>query len=126
MTKFGFTRNKADHGVYVKGKGKDWISVALYVDDLLIISANDSEVSKVKKCLSSVFKMKDLGLVEYFLGMKFTKLKLATISTNPSTLKRFWKFLEWLIAILQKHLWLEIGIWIMIKVSLWMKLCIAV
>ena len=42
---------------------------------LLIISANDSEVSKVKKCLSSVFKMKDLGLVEYFLGMKFTKTK---------------------------------------------------
>ena len=75
LTKFGFTRNKADHGVYVKGKGKDWISVALYVDDLLIISANDSEVEKVKKCLSSVFKMKDLGLVEYFLGMKFTKTK---------------------------------------------------
>jgi hypothetical protein len=73
LTKFGFTRNKADHGVYVKGNNKDWIAVALYVDDLLIISANNSEINEVKNCLSSMFKMKDLGLVEYFLGMKFTK-----------------------------------------------------
>jgi hypothetical protein len=73
LTKFGFTRNKADHGVYVKGSNKDWIAVALYVDDLFIISADNSEISKVKKCLSSMFKMKDPGLVEYSLGMKFTK-----------------------------------------------------
>jgi hypothetical protein len=75
LTKFGFTRNKADHGVYVKGSNKDWIAVVLYVDDLLIISANNIEITKVKNCLSSMFKMKDLGLVEYFLGMKFTKTK---------------------------------------------------
>lgn len=69
----GFTRNRADHGMYAMGSGQSWIAIALYVDDLLTVSADKALTSKVKSQPSSVFKMKDLGLLEYFLGVKFKR-----------------------------------------------------
>lgn len=73
LKNIGFKRNRADHGMYVRGTGNSWIAVALYVDDLLVVSADKNLLSTVKSQLASVFKMKDLGPVEYYLGMKITK-----------------------------------------------------
>ncbi|VVT58406.1 uncharacterized protein SAPINGB_P006190 [Magnusiomyces paraingens] len=70
LVKLGFIRNESDYGVYTKGSGSTMVIIALYVDDLLI-SGNSSEViAKTKSSLSSMFKMKDLGPVEQFLGMR--------------------------------------------------------
>ncbi|VVT54835.1 uncharacterized protein SAPINGB_P004286 [Magnusiomyces paraingens] len=70
LVKLGFIRNESDYGVYTKGSGSTMVIIALYVDDLLI-SGNSSEViAKTKSFLSSMFKMKDLGPVEQFLGMR--------------------------------------------------------
>lgn len=44
--------------------------VTLYVDDFLIFSNNVLETDKLKAALSSEFKMKDLGCVRKYLGMR--------------------------------------------------------
>mgnify|MGYP001581779712 CR=1 FL=1 len=46
------------------------VLVALYVDDLLFLSNNMALINQAKMLLNSSFKMKDLGLVNKFLGMK--------------------------------------------------------
>ncbi|TID16750.1 hypothetical protein CANINC_004107, partial [Pichia inconspicua] len=66
----GFNRSMAEFGVYSKVVEGKAVLVALYVDDLLIISNDSSNIKDVKFALSSHFQMKDLGLVSTFLGMQ--------------------------------------------------------
>lgn len=47
----------------------------LYVDDIIITSSSDGFVCKLIATLSSNFKMKDLGLLSYFLGISFSRTK---------------------------------------------------
>src|SRR5437667_7745577 len=44
--------------------------IALYIDDLLIISENDDDLVEVKRRLMEKFEMKDLGVARKFLGME--------------------------------------------------------
>ncbi len=46
------------------------IFLALYIDDLFIISKELWVMNKVKNLLSQEFEMKDLGEMEYYLGIK--------------------------------------------------------
>ena len=66
----GFVQIKSDTATYTKGKGTKQVVLALYVDDMLIMSASEEEVGAVKKELSTEYKMKDLGEVDVILGMR--------------------------------------------------------
>ncbi|GKA53497.1 cysteine-rich receptor-like protein kinase 8 [Tanacetum coccineum] len=44
--------------------------VLVYVDDLLITSNDEAQIYSIKSQLSSVFHMKDLGDISYFLGLE--------------------------------------------------------
>lgn len=46
------------------------IILCLYVDDLLITSAYEAEIRRVKSKLMQEFEMFDLGNLSYFLGME--------------------------------------------------------
>lgn len=41
----------------------------IYVDDMLIVSKNMSEIIRLKTQLSGEFEMKDLGVAKKILGM---------------------------------------------------------
>ncbi len=47
--------------------------IAFYVDHLIISSSNDKIFDKLKTQLQSSFQMKDLGNVNYCLGMNFSQ-----------------------------------------------------
>ena len=70
LKKIGFTRCGYDHCCYVLKKGKDFIIILVYVDDLLHISNSDTMVSEYKENMKKRFSMKDLGKLEYILGMR--------------------------------------------------------
>ena len=59
--------------VYSKMFGNDCVIICLYVDDMLIFSANIDSINKTKEFLSSKFEMKDLGEVDVILGVKAIK-----------------------------------------------------
>jgi hypothetical protein len=70
IKKFGFKENIEDNCVYVKfNKGK-FISLILYVDDILLASNDVRLIQETKDIFSSNFDMKDLGEASYVLGIQ--------------------------------------------------------
>lgn len=67
MEKTGFNRSTADPCVYIRNLDKLTI-VAVYVDDLIILTETEEEIQEVKRSLSYQFKMKDMGRLHYCLG----------------------------------------------------------
>eukprot|EP00253_Pinus_taeda_P028274 PITA_28274 len=69
LMKLGFTRSEADPNLYFKVIDDKPLILVLYVDDLFLTSA-DPLIHECKRELASEFKMKDLGLMHYFLGLE--------------------------------------------------------
>ena len=66
----GFKRSEADHTLFTHQSPRGIVVVLVYVDDL-IISGNDKEgILETKTYLKTVFDIKDLGELKYFLGIE--------------------------------------------------------
>eukprot|EP00253_Pinus_taeda_P025913 PITA_25913 len=69
ITRLGFTKSEVDVNFYhIMVEGKNLI-IVLYVDDL-ILTGDDQLIISCKEDLAREFKMKDMGLMHYFLGME--------------------------------------------------------
>ena len=64
-----FIQNPADHCVYMKQNER--LLIVSWVDNLIIAADKVISLSNVKKMLMSEFKMKDLGKLNYFIGIDF-------------------------------------------------------
>ena len=57
--------------VYIKTQGKyDLLIVSLYVDDLIYTGNNKEMIQAIKEDMMKTFKITDLGLMYYFLGIE--------------------------------------------------------
>ena len=70
LKKVGFQRSESNDTLYVRQQGKYLVILVMYVDDLIITSNHDDQIAQVKKELHVGFKMKDLGLLHYYLGVE--------------------------------------------------------
>lgn len=66
----GFEQSKCDYSLYVKSNGDLFFALLVYVDDIIITGNNNSEIDKVKDFLRSKFQIKDLRMLNYFLGIE--------------------------------------------------------
>ncbi|KAJ0435793.1 putative RNA-directed DNA polymerase [Helianthus annuus] len=66
----GFVQSMCDHSLFIKSTDSVFIVLLVYVDDIVITGNNETEISKVKKFLSEIFLIKDLGVLKYFLGIE--------------------------------------------------------
>ena len=64
-----FTKSDADPNLYFIVIGEEPLILVLYVDDLVITGA-ERLIEGYKRDLASEFKMKDIGLMHYFLGLE--------------------------------------------------------
>ena len=80
MIKIGFNRIKSEPYVYIKlNKEKEIVCIlSVYVNDILIAGTNQ-EINKVKQSIQRKFNIKDIGDVEFVIGIKFTKTLSAYI-----------------------------------------------
>ena len=69
MTRLRFTKSKVDSNLYYKVEADRIMILLLYVDDLFFIG-KDKIINECKKNLATEFKMKDLGMMHYFLGLE--------------------------------------------------------
>ena len=65
----GFTKSKADSNLYYKAMDGDQVILLLYVDDLFL-TGEEKLILDSKRKLTAKFKMKDLDMMHYFLGLE--------------------------------------------------------
>jgi len=74
MKSFNFEKNIADDSVYIKHIQNDLkIIVAVYVDDLIILSNNLKEIEVFKREIKKLYNVKDLGELSLILGMRWKR-----------------------------------------------------
>ncbi|GKA60331.1 ribonuclease H-like domain-containing protein [Tanacetum coccineum] len=66
----GFSQSKSDYSLYTKSDKGVFLALLVYVDDIIITGNNISEIEKFKVFLKSIFMIKDLGKLKYFLGIE--------------------------------------------------------
>ena len=71
FTQEGFVQSLADPCVYVKGTETGRVIAIVWVDDIIISGSNTAVLKGVKESLMKRFKMKDLGVLSWFLGIQF-------------------------------------------------------
>ena len=95
MHRIGLKRCEADHCYYVKSFDNSYITLLLYVNDMLIAGSSIEEINNLKKQLSKQFVMKDLGVAKQILGMRIIRdksnvtLKLSQSKYVKKVLSRF-------------------------------------
>ncbi|KAJ0805682.1 putative RNA-directed DNA polymerase [Helianthus annuus] len=75
MGRVGYKRCDNDHCCYIKKFKGSYIILLLYVDDMLIVGSDMSEIKKLKKQISEEFEMKDFGAANQILGMSIFRNK---------------------------------------------------
>ena len=66
----GYQQSKYDYSLFINKSSTDTTLVAIYVDDIMITGSNTSEISHLKQQLNTLFGIKDLGQLHYFLGLE--------------------------------------------------------
>ncbi|KAK9064691.1 hypothetical protein SSX86_016073 [Deinandra increscens subsp. villosa] len=72
----GFVQSLCDTSMFVKITSDSFVVLLVYVDDMIITGNNDKEIEKVKLFLKSKFRIKDLGLLKFFLGIEVIRDKV--------------------------------------------------
>ena len=69
----GFQASFADSSLFIFQSKSTIIYLLLYVDDIILIGNNSKHVSSLVVALNSVFELKDLGDLNYFLGVQISR-----------------------------------------------------
>ncbi|CAM8986162.1 unnamed protein product [Rhodiola kirilowii] len=70
---FGFQRSLNDYSLFTMKKCEDFLILLVYVDDVVITGTSSLLISEVKKYIHDTFRIKDLGLLKYFLGLEVAR-----------------------------------------------------
>ena len=70
----GFKQVTSDPCVYTDSKEEKFF-IAVYVDDIILAGKTDERMTKVKRSIGEKFKVKDMGELHHFLGVKVVQKK---------------------------------------------------
>ncbi|SGY38242.1 BQ5605_C003g01985 [Microbotryum silenes-dioicae] len=82
LSALGYVATESDHCVYVRTAGDERHYIALYVDDLLMISPSLPEIERTLQGLEQRYGVKRLGEAEYVLGIQIWRSADAAISLS--------------------------------------------
>jgi len=66
----GFHASKVDTSLFILFVGVDIFYLLIYVDDILLTGSNSTMLHLLIQLLSSEFKLRDIGVIHYFLGIE--------------------------------------------------------
>ena len=78
----GFQASFADSTLFIFHSKSTIIYLLLYMDDIILIGNNSRHVSSLVTALSSVFDLKDLGDLNYFLGIQISRTSFGLTLTQ--------------------------------------------
>ncbi|WVZ06861.1 hypothetical protein V8G54_020207 [Vigna mungo] len=70
LLSLGFLGNKADPSLFVYHKTAATLYIVVYVDDIILTGNNNSLIQKLLARFKTEFAIKDLGHLNYFLGLE--------------------------------------------------------
>jgi histone deacetylase 1/2 len=70
LAQLGFVPSKADTSLFFFHHDGVQVFMLVYVDDIVIAGSSPAVVDRLVRSLSDTFPIKDLGLLEYFLGLE--------------------------------------------------------
>jgi hypothetical protein len=70
LLSFGFSRCPSEPAIYIKRIDNRQLVIGVYVDDLMITGSSSKDINQFKREMAKVFKMSDLGLLHYYLGIE--------------------------------------------------------
>ncbi|XP_022020214.1 uncharacterized mitochondrial protein AtMg00810-like [Helianthus annuus] len=70
LIEFEFVQSKCDTSLFIKNVNNVFVVLLVYVDDIVVTGNSLSEIEKVKQRLKTKFLIKDLGVLQYFLGIE--------------------------------------------------------
>ena len=73
LAEMGYTRTDADHAVFTRGEGQSLSIIALYVDDITMVSSTLDAIDGDKQALKRAYEMTDLGELSWILGMHVSR-----------------------------------------------------
>ncbi|XP_019193104.1 PREDICTED: uncharacterized protein LOC109187371 [Ipomoea nil] len=73
LQKHGFQQLSADPSLFTKSSENSFTALLIYVDDILVAGTNSHHIVQLKKYLDKAFRIKDLGPLNYFLGIEAFK-----------------------------------------------------
>ncbi|SGY38291.1 BQ5605_C003g01993 [Microbotryum silenes-dioicae] len=82
LSALGYVATESDHCVYVRTTGDVHHYIALYVDDLLMISPSLPEIERTLQGLEQRYGVKRLGEAEYVLGIQIRRSPDGSISLS--------------------------------------------
>ncbi|VVA32593.1 Hypothetical predicted protein, partial [Prunus dulcis] len=68
----GFKMSHSDPSLFVKYSDSAIVVLLLYVDDIILTGSNPQVIQEVIIELGSVFELKDMGILTYFLGLQIS------------------------------------------------------
>lgn len=67
----GFVQSQTDQCLFVRHDDEGCVYILFWVDDIIVAASDDVLMTQVKASLSARFRMKDLGILKWFLGIEF-------------------------------------------------------
>ncbi|MCH96019.1 retrovirus-related pol polyprotein from transposon TNT 1-94, partial [Trifolium medium] len=71
----GYKQSSSDYSLFTLQTGNDFTVLLIYVDDIILAGTSLEEFQRIKSILDDHFKIKDLGLLKYFLGLEVAHSK---------------------------------------------------
>jgi hypothetical protein len=88
LTSLGFMRSSSKPVIYTRKSKSSQLFVGVYMDDLVITGPDNEDICMFKKEMVAEFKMTDLGLLRYYLGIEVRHNSDGiTLSQGASALK---------------------------------------
>ncbi|KAL0745535.1 hypothetical protein Bca101_101970 [Brassica carinata] len=71
----GFKKSELDHTLFTLTTPSGMIALLVYVDDIIITGSDKEGIIATKEFIKSMFEIKDLGEMKYFLGIEICRSK---------------------------------------------------
>jgi hypothetical protein len=75
LVREGYTQSTSDYSLFTLRHNNNFTALLIYVDDIILSGTSIDEINRIKSILDDNFKIKDLGIVKYFLGLEVAHSK---------------------------------------------------
>ncbi|XP_052482959.1 uncharacterized mitochondrial protein AtMg00810-like [Gossypium raimondii] len=94
-----FVASKDDNSLFIQQEGPHFLYVLVYVDDIIVTGTNSLAIDSFVKDLDVHFSLKDLGHLNYFLGIKVTHTPHGNPIEDERLLRRIVGALQYVVII---------------------------